>query len=457
MRIIDEYRMSKNNLPKYYIETYGCQMNLSDSEIVSSILADSGFAAASDADSADVILLNTCSVRDNAEKKIFEKLTHLKQYKKKNNNLVIGILGCMAERMRNDLLGAKDLVNLVVGPDEYRKIPELLNEAFEGHNGIAVQLSRVETYDDIRPLRTDGISAWVSIMRGCNNFCSYCIVPYTRGRERSRPADSVIEEVKGLWDSGFREITFLGQNVNSYLDMESNTDFSDLLAMAAEALPGMRFRFTTSHPKDLSDKLIDTIAKYDNICRHIHLAMQSGSDRILDLMNRNYTIGHFIERVRKIRELIPDASLSTDIIAGFPGETIEDHQATLRALIEIKFDGAFMFRYSPREGTQAYKLNDDVPEDEKLRRLNQIIELQNSISKDRNEKEIGNTHDVLVEGPSKKNKSQWRGRSDTNKVVIFDNHNGEITVGNTVKVRINSSTSATLLGCINSCKESINS
>lgn len=452
MRIIDEYKMSKHERPKYYIETYGCQMNLSDSEIVSSILADSGYEAAGSAEAADVILLNTCSVRDNAEKKIFEKLTHLKQYKKKNSGLVIGILGCMAERLRNNLLGAKDLVNLVVGPDEYRKIPELIGSAFGGSNGIAVELSRVETYDDIKPLRTEGISAWVSIMRGCNNFCSYCVVPYTRGRERSRPAGSVIEEIKGLWDSGFREITFLGQNVNSYNDTESGVDFPDLLAMAARALPGMRFRFTTSHPKDLSDKLIETIAAHNNICRHIHLAMQSGSDRILRLMRRNYTIEHFIGRVKKIRELIPDASLSTDIIAGFPGETIEDHQDTLRALVEIKFDGAYMFRYSPREGTQAFKMDDDVPEDEKIRRLNQIIELQNSISKDLNENEIGNMHEVLVEGPSKKDRCRWRGRSDTNKVVIFDNHNGDIAVGDTVKVRINGFTSATLFGCIKSCK-----
>jgi tRNA-2-methylthio-N6-dimethylallyladenosine synthase len=451
MRIIDEYPMRNKNLPKYHIETYGCQMNISDSEIVSSILSDYGFSAADNADSADIILLNTCSVRDNAEKKIFEKLTHLKQYKKKNNNLVIGILGCMAERLRSDLLGAKDLVNLVVGPDEYRKIPELLNDAIEGNNGIAVQLSRVETYDDIKPLRTHGISAWVSIMRGCNNFCTYCIVPYTRGRERSRPAESIIREINDLWESGFREVTFLGQNVNSYFDEVAAIDFSDLLAMAAKSLPGMRFRFTTSHPKDLSDKLIETIAANENICRHIHLAMQSGSDRVLKIMNRNYTIDHFIGRVAKIRELVPDASLSTDIIAGFPGETIEDHQATLRALLKIKFDGAFMFRYSPREGTKAYEYLDDVPEDEKLRRLNQIIELQNSISKDKNEKEIGNTHEVLVEGPSKKNQLQWRGRSDTNKVVIFDNHNGNITVGQTVKVRINGFTSATLFGCINNC------
>lgn len=450
MRIIDEYTMSKQNLPKYYIETYGCQMNLSDSEIVASILAESGYIAADSAGSADIILLNTCSVRDNAEKKIFEKLTHLKQYKKKNRNLVIGILGCMAERLRNDLLGAKDLVNIVVGPDEYRKIPELIGSAFGGSNGIAVQLSRVETYDDIKPLRTDGISAWVSIMRGCNNFCSYCVVPYTRGRERSRPAGSIIDEIKELWNSGFREITFLGQNVNSYNDTESGTDFPDLLAMAAETMPEMRFRFTTSHPKDLSDKLIETIASYGNICRHIHLAMQSGSNRVLGMMRRNYTIEHFKERVAKIRELIPDASLSTDIIAGFPGETIEDHQATLRALVDIKFDGAYMFRYSPREGTQAFKMADNVPEEEKIRRLNQIIELQNSISKDLNEQEIGLTHEVLVEGPSKKDQCRWRGRSDTNKVVIFDNHNGNIIVGDTVKVRINGFTSATLFGCINS-------
>ncbi len=440
--------MKKKELPEYYIETYGCQMNLNDSEIVSSILTASGYTEARSLETAGIILLNTCSVRDNAENKIFEKLTHLKQYKKTNNGLIVGVLGCMAERLRDELIGARDLVNLVIGPDEYRKLPELIDGAFDGNNGLAVRLSNAETYDDIKPLRKEGISAWLSIMRGCNNFCSYCVVPHTRGRERSRPLESIIGEVKELWEAGFREITFLGQNVNSYYDEFTGADFSDLMEKAAVTVPGMRYRFTTSHPKDLSDKLINTIAGHSNLCRHIHLAMQSGSDRILHQMNRKYTISHFIERVNRMRELIPDVSLSTDIIAGFPGETIEDHQATLRALYQIRFDGAFMFRYSPREGTRAFDMNDDVPEVEKIRRLNQIIELQQAISKDLNEREIGRTHEVLVEGPSRKNQSEWRGRSDTNKVVIFDNRNGDIAVGDTINVRINSFTSATLFGSI---------
>ena len=434
------------NLSRVYIETYGCQMNLNDTEIVSSILSGAGYEITDNIEKAGLILLNTCSVRDNAEKKIREKLIHLKQYKKKNGKLMVGILGCMAERLRDKLLEEEDLVSLVVGPDEYRNIPGLISRAREGENGIAVRLSRVETYDDIEPLRTEGISAWLSIMRGCNNFCTYCIVPYTRGRERSRPSDSLIREVKNLWEKGYKEVTLLGQNVNSYNDETNGMDFPDLLAACASAVPEMRIRFTTSHPKDLSDKLIEKMAEYDNICSHIHLAMQSGSNRILGLMNRKYTIEHFLGRIEKMRALIPISSFSTDIIAGFPGESEEDHRATMEAMRTARFDGAFMFRYSPREGTKAYKMDDDVPEETKIRRLNEIIALQHEVSNDKNKKEIGRVHNVLVEGPSKKNPDEWRGRTDTNKVAIFPLKGRKIKIGEIIKVKINRFTSATLFG-----------
>lgn len=438
--------MDKLNRARVFIETYGCQMNLNDTEIVSSILSDSGMEMSETIDNADVILLNTCSVRDNAEKRIRERLIHLKQYKKKNNKLLVGILGCMAERLKDKLIEKEKLVGIVIGPDEYRKAPELISNALDGEPGIAVKLSRVETYDNIEPLRTQGISAWLSIMRGCNNFCSYCVVPFTRGRERSRPFKSLIDEVKRLWDEGFKEVTLLGQNVNSYLDEDTGQDFPGLLSACAEAVPEMRIRFTTSHPKDLSDKLIDTIANYPNVCNHIHLAMQSGSNRMLDLMNRKYTIEHYIGRIEKMREKIPNCVFSTDIIAGFPGETVEDHEETLDAMEKIKFDGAFMFKYSPRENTKAYKMNDDVPEEEKIRRLNEIIEFQQAMSKKLNSEEVGRIHEVLIEGPSKKNPDEWRGRSKTDKVVIFPLNGKKVNVGELANVKINRYTSATLFG-----------
>ncbi len=433
------------NNKKIYIETYGCQMNLSDTEIVSSILESSGYDFTDSASDADIILFNTCSVRDNAERKIFEKINHLKPFKKKNNKLVVGIMGCMAERLRSKLIEGNDIVNFAIGPDQYKKIPELLSNAFEGIKATAVNLSRYETYDDIIPLRKKRISAWLSIMRGCDNFCSYCVVPYTRGRERSRNFNSLLKEVELLQKEGFKEMTLLGQNVNSYHCKETNKDFPDLISSIAELVPNMRIRFTTSHPKDISDKLIDTIAKYDNICNHIHLAMQSGSNRILELMERKYTIEHYLERIEKIKSTLGNVSLTTDIIAGFPTETIEDHKATLEAIEKIKYDGAFMFRYSPRENTKAYKMEDDVPEEEKLRRLNEIIDLQQRISKEINQKEIGNVYDILVEGPSKKKKSEWLGRTNTNKVVIFPT-NDNIMKGDFIKVQVKDFTSATLFG-----------
>lgn len=428
-----------------YIETYGCQMNFSDTEIVSSVLVNNGYNMIDKPDGADVIFLNTCSIRDNAEKKIYERLMHLKQYKKKNKKLVVGVLGCMAERLRGRLLDEREIVGIVAGPDEYRKVPDLIDTALNGTRGIAVQLSRVETYDDIPPLRTEGIAAWVSIMRGCDNFCTYCVVPYTRGRERSRPAKSIVREALGLWEHGFKEITLLGQNVNSFKDPETKENFADLLKAVAEAVPQMRIRFMTSHPKDISDELIETIAAHKNICNFIHLPVQSGSNRVLEKMSRVYTAEHYLERIAKIKELIPECSLSTDIIAGFPTETIEEHQMTLDLMAKVQYDGAFMFKYSPRENTKAYKMEDDVPEDEKLRRLNEIIDLQHKISKELNQKEIGRIHEVLVEGPSKKNKEEWQGRSDTNKVVVFPK--AESTqVGDLVNVKITRGTSATLYG-----------
>lgn len=430
---------------KVYIETYGCQMNVNDTEIVASILNQSGYKILNTAENADIILLNTCSVRDNAEKKINERLIHLKKNKKDNKNLVVGILGCMAERLRTKLIEEQKIVDLVVGPDEYRKVPLLIENAYSGEKGIAVKLSRVETYDDIPPFRADGISAWISIMRGCDKFCTFCVVPFTRGRERSRPLESIVSEINQLSDKGFKEVTLLGQNVNSYKDESTGSDFPDLLAAVARATPDIRIRYTTSHPYDMNEKLIDTMAFFPNICKYIHLPVQSGSDRILQKMNRKYTVSEYIEKVDKIRLAMPGASLSTDIISGFPSETEEDHKLTLQLMEHVKYDGAFMFKYSPRENTKAWNMTDDIDDKIKTRRLNEIIELQHKISRELNYAEIGNTHQILVEGESKKNKMEWQGRTDTNKVVIFP-YNSSIKIGDIISVKITRSTSATLFG-----------
>lgn len=439
-------KISANPNAKFvYIETYGCQMNISDSEIVGSILASSGYQITNDINISDVIFLNTCSVRDNAEKKIFNRLTQLRQYKKKKRKLVVGIIGCMAERLKDTLIGERDLVSLVVGPDEYRSIPSLVDNAFEGEQGIAVKLSKVETYDDIVPLRTEGISAWITIMRGCNNYCSYCVVPYTRGREKSRPLNSIVDEVKSLYDHGIKEVTLLGQNVNSYRNKDTNIEFHDLLIACAKARPNMRIRYSTSHPHDFSDQLIEAHANYDNICNYIHLPFQSGSNKILKKMRRDYTAEEYLKRIEALRKAIPDAALSTDVIAGFCTETLQDHQDTLDLMKEVRYDGAYMFKYSVRDNTLAYKYEDDVPEEEKSRRLQEIIDQQNQISKEINLKEIGKTHQVLIEGESKKNKNEWQGRSDTNKVCIFEYKPG-MNIGDYVNVKINRSTSATLFG-----------
>jgi len=427
-----------------YIETYGCQMNVADSEIVASIMQDAGYFMTNDIDQSNVILLNTCSIRDNAEKKIFNRLSQLRGIKKrKNNKLVVGILGCMAERLKGKLIGERDLVSLVVGPDEYRSIPSLVSNAFDGEQGIAVKLSKVETYEDITPLRTEGISAWLSIMRGCNNFCAFCVVPYTRGRERSRTLNSVVDEVKHLYDNGIKEVTLLGQNVNSYFDKLAKHDFPTLLAECAKAVPDMRIRYTTSHPHDMSDGLIEAHAIYKNICNYIHLPVQSGSSKVLKKMRRDYDREQYLMRIEAIRKAVPDIALSTDIIAGFCTETEEDHQETLSLMREVRYDGAYMFKYSERENTLAEKYEDDVPEEVKTRRLQEIIDQQNKISAEINKTEIGRVHEVLVEGESKKNPEEWQGRTDTNKVAIFK-HSEDIKVGDLIKVKVNDSTSATL-------------
>ncbi|HAW08552.1 MAG TPA: tRNA (N6-isopentenyl adenosine(37)-C2)-methylthiotransferase MiaB [Bacteroidetes bacterium] len=432
-----------------YIETYGCQMNTYDSEIIGGILTDDGnYEIINSPDSADVILLNTCSVRENAENTIYKRLMHLKHYRKSNRDIAVGIIGCMAERLRKDVFEKSDLVKIVMGPDEYRKAPELIRSSLEGNNGIAVKLSRVETYEYIEPLRTEGVSAWLAIMRGCNHFCTYCVVPFTRGRERSRSKGSIINEIQKLEEQGFKEVILLGQNVNSYKDLDSGTDFPNLLRTVAEAAPSMRIRFLTSHPIDMSDDLIYAISEYDNICNYIHLPFQSGSDRILQLMNRQYSRAHYLERIAKIKEIIPDCSLSTDIIAGFPTETLDDHLDTLSLISEVEFDSAFMFKYSPREGTKAWNMEDDVPDDVKSFRLNEIINIQKKISNSKNQVEIGKIFEILVERSSKKNPREWMGRTKTNKVVILDNHDLNAKAGDILNVQIDRANSATLFGTV---------
>ncbi len=417
-------------------------MNLADSEVVLSILHDDGYEITKDEKKADVILLNTCSVRDNAEQRIFGRLGNLKYLTQGKNKVVLGVIGCMAERMRDKLLEKEDFVDVVIGPDEYRKLPDYLNIAFAGEKGIGVKLSKTETYDDIVPYREDGLSAWISVMRGCDKFCTYCVVPFTRGRERSRSLNSIVAEVRELSKRGYKEITLLGQNVNSYKDNEN--DFSDLLAATAAVDRGIRVRFTTSHPQDLSDKLLYTIAENENLCNYIHLPVQSGSDRILKLMNRTYTISHYLNIIDKARKIIPNVSFSTDIISGFPTETEEDHQQTLDVIEKVRYDGAYMFKYSPREGTKAYKFDDDVPEDVKSRRLTEIINLQQTIASEINQKLIGTEDIVLVEGFSKKSRNDLSGRTGTNKVVVFPKVEG-VERGDYVRVKIKSASSATLI------------
>ena len=442
-------------MKKLYIETYGCQMNVADSEVVASVMQMAGYDTTDNLDEADAIFLNTCSVRDNAEQKIFHRLDALAAIRRKRQ-LIIGVLGCMAERAQQDLLDNHHC-DLVAGPDAYLSLPDLIAQAETGHKAMNIELSTTETYKDIVPQRIGlghKLGGFVSIMRGCNNFCHYCIVPYTRGRERSRDVESILKEVRDLRDRGFKEVTLLGQNVNSYLikSEEPRTksyDFPQLLRMVAEEAPEMRIRFTTSHPKDMSDETLRVIADMPNVCKHIHLPVQSGSDRILKLMNRKYTREWYLDRVAAIRRIIPDCGLSTDIFVGYHSETEEDHQMSLDLMREVGYDSAFMFKYSERPGTYASKyLPDDVPEEEKIRRLNELIALQTEISAQQNKKDEGKTFDVLVEGFSKRSREQLCGRTEQNKMVVFPKAGHHI--GETVQVRITGSTSATLLGEVKS-------
>lgn len=433
---------------RLFIETYGCQMNVADSEVVASIMKMAGYQICEKLEEADAVFLNTCSVRDNAEQKIFNRLEFFYSMKKKKRGLIVGVLGCMAERVKNELIDEHH-VDLVVGPDAYLTLPELIASVEAGEKAMNVQLSTTETYREVIPSRICGnhISGFVSIMRGCNNFCHYCIVPYTRGRERSRDIESILQEVRDLNEKGYKEVTLLGQNVNSYLferDGESVT-FPVLLRRVAEAVPAMRVRFTTSHPKDMSDETLKVIAEVPNVCKHIHLPVQSGSTRILQLMNRKYTREWYLDRVAAIRRIIPDCGLSTDIFAGYHSETEEDHQESLSLMRECAYDSAFMFKYSERPGTYASKhLQDDVPEDVKIRRLNEIIALQTELSHESNLRDIGKEFEILVEGVSKRSKEQLFGRTEQNKVVVFNR--GPHHIGEFIRVRVNEATAATLIG-----------
>ncbi len=432
----------KNN--KFYIETYGCQMNMADSEIVNSILLEEGMKPVHEPDLADVVLVNTCSIRENAETKVWNRLKELRSIKKENGELTVGVLGCMAERIKDRIIEQEHLVDIVVGPDAYRDLPRLLQEVEDGRKAVNVLLSLEETYADIAPVRTtgNGVNAFVSIMRGCDNMCSFCVVPFTRGRERSRPIDSILREIKQLSDEGYKEVTLLGQNVNSYLDGENT--FTKLMDEASKVDPEMRFRFSSPHPKDFPDDLLHLIAERPNLCNYIHIPAQAGSNAMLERMRRPYTREAYLELVKNMKEIIPGVSLSTDIIAGFCHESEEEHQQTLSLMKEVEYDLAYMFAYSERERTLAYrKYEDDVPEDVKKRRLSEIISQQMSIQERRNKDEIGNRHVVLVEGTSKRSDEQMSGRTDTNKMCVFDRR--DFKPGDYVEVEITDATSATLL------------
>ena len=431
--------------PKVYIETYGCQMNVNDSEVILSILQDAGYALTENIEEADVILANTCSIRDNAEQRIWGRIDQFKIQKKKRDGVVIGIVGCMAERLKDQLLTA---VDLVAGPDSYRSLPSLLEAVAPGSPQINVLLSHEETYAEISPVRLDknGVSAFISIMRGCNNVCSYCVVPYTRGAERSRDPETIISEAKVLFENGYKEITLLGQNVDSYnwVGPKGNVSFAQLLEAVAKISPELRVRFSTSHPKDISDEVIYTMAMYENICKHIHLPVQSGSSIMLEKMRRKYNREWYLERVKKIRSVIPDCGLTTDVIAGFCGETEQDHKDTMTLMEEVVFDSAFMFAYSERPGTLASRqYPDDIPYETKTARLNEIIALQGRMSLKSNEREIGKVQKVLVEGPSKKNPDELCGRASSNKMCVFPSR-GE-KAGDYCYVQVESVTSATLI------------
>jgi len=446
-------------MKKLFIETYGCQMNVADSEVVASIMQMAGYELCESVEEADAVFVNTCSVRDNAEQKIYGRLQFFKSLQNKGQKLLVGVLGCMAERVREDLLAHG--ANIVAGPDSYLDLPNLIASAEEGHQAVNVELSTTETYRDVIPQRIghSRISGYISIMRGCNNFCSYCIVPYTRGRERSRSVESILNELKDLQAKGFKEVTLLGQNVNSYCynPEEANNslpmregqggsfDFADLLSIVADAAPEMRIRFSTSNPHDLTDKIIEAMASHKNICNHLHLCVQSGSDAVLKKMNRKYTRAWYLDRIKALRTAIPDCGISTDVFCGFCGETLQDQADTLSLMREVGYDSAFMFKYSERPGTYASRhYEDDVPEEEKVRRLNEIIALQNELSLESNRRDIGKTFEVLVEGYSKRSREQMCGRSQQNKMVVFPK--GDCKPGDFVMVKITEASSATLIG-----------
>ena len=430
---------------RLFIETYGCQMNVGDTELIISILQAHGYRYTEAISEADVVLINTCSIRDNAEQRIWGRLSEMRRLKKQKPALIVGIVGCMAERLNEQLLDPATGVDIVAGPDAYRDLPKLLKEAEGGVKGVNVLLSTEETYAEIAPVRIDknGVSAFISIMRGCNNFCSYCVVPYTRGRERSRDWQTIVAEARQLFENGYREVTLLGQNVNSYRFDE--VDFPKLMHRVAEISPLLRVRFATSHPKDMSDRLLEVMASMPNICRAIHLPAQSGSTAMLERMNRKYTRKWYLDRIAAIRRYMPDCAITTDLIAGFSGETEEEHQDTLSLMREVGYDFAFMFKYSERPGTFASKhLPDNVPDEIKSRRLQEIIALQNELGLESYKRDVGKKFEVLVEGESRRNKAQLFGRTSQNKVVVFDRH--DYKTGDYVRVRVTDCTSATLLG-----------
>lgn len=439
---------AENVEKKLFIETYGCQMNVADSEVVASVMQMAGYEMTEEIQDADAIFVNTCSVRDNAEQKVLGRLQYFQSLKRKKKHLLVGVLGCMAERVKEDLI-ANHHVDLVAGPDSYMDLPNLIAAAENGEKVINVELSTQETYKDVMPLKLPGvhISGFVSIMRGCNNFCSYCIVPYTRGRERSREVNSILNEIRDMRDKGFKEVTLLGQNVNSYLYEQDGeqVNFSSLLEKVALEAPNMRIRFVTSHPKDMSDETLHVIAKYPNICQYIHLPAQSGSSKILKVMNRKYTREWYLDRIAAIRRILPECAISTDLFCGFHSETEEDFQETLSLMREVGYDSAYLFKYSERPGTYAAKhLEDDVPEEVKVRRLQEMIDLQNKLSEESNLRDIGKVFEVLIEGYSKRSREQLFGRTSQNKVVIFDKKN--FHAGQFIRVKIQRASSATLFG-----------
>ena len=434
-----------NSGRKLFIETYGCQMNVGDSEIVVSIMQDEGFCYTENIAEADIILINTCSIRDNAEQRIWGRLSEMRRLRKAKPSLLIGVIGCMAERLKEQLTEGELAVDIVAGPDAYRDLPKLVREAESGGRGINTLLSTEETYAEIAPVRLDknGVSAYIAIMRGCDNFCSYCVVPYTRGRERSRDAESIISEARTLFENGYREVTLLGQNVNSY--RTGDVDFPTLLRLVAEISPLLRVRFATSHPKDMSDKLLEVMASMPNICKAIHLPAQSGSTVMLEKMNRKYTREWYLDRIAAIRRYMPDCAITTDLIAGFTGETEEDHKLTLSLMEEVGYEFAFMFKYSERPGTFAQRhMPDDIPDEVKTARLTEIINLQNRLSEQSNKRDVGKEFEVLVEGLSKRSDKQLFGRTSQNKVVVFDR--GDHKVGDYVRVKVTGCSSATLFG-----------